>query len=394
MKKLSEIYRSAPVRVKLAAAFIGVVLLFAIGGRFIANDVPIYFSHPKWSGFPVMNKASFLAFKQDFANPQPEEQLSPVIPYAATTIDYSNTLTGPGNWKYGNRHLLGTDSYNRDVLAGIIYGSRTALLIGLLSNVLAVLIGIFLGSFSGYYRQDGFVASRTGVVLFLLVEILLLYLLLINPFSGVYLPGWYTRAILFLMLSGVFAWILLRPGQKNWSIPVDFFVMKSIEIFQSIPGMLLLLGISAVTGSMNMLKLTLLVALLRWPAITKLVRGEVMKVRQFSYIESARAIGAGDLRIMLRHILPNISRQIIIAFAFGVASSILLEASLSFLGLGLPPDQVTWGMLLSQARTNPGAWWLAVFPGMMISMLILSCYTIGNYLNASSHDGGSAGSII
>ncbi|HMV24334.1 MAG TPA: ABC transporter permease, partial [Saprospiraceae bacterium] len=196
------------------------------------------------------------------------------------------------------------------------------------------------------------------------------------------------------ILTILSVYMLLRPQRKNFRLDIDLLITKSVEIFQSVPGLLLLLGISAVTGTMDVVKLTLLVSLLRWPGITRLVRGEVIKVRQSQFIESAKSLGVTDWRVIAKHILPNITRQIIVAFAFGVASSILLEASLSFLGLGLPPDQVTWGMLLSQSRTNPAAWWLAIFPGLMISLLILACYTVGNYLNNRTGETSSKEEII
>ncbi|GAB1397343.1 MAG TPA: ABC transporter permease [Saprospiraceae bacterium] len=393
MNKQAITFKSMPFNMKVAVGFISLVLLFAIAGRFIANDVPIYYSHKDWKGFPAMNKTSFLAFKQKNEDVEPDFQILPLIPYSATSIDYKHSLSKPGQ-DVGSRHLLGTDTFNRDVLAGIIYGSRTALLIGILSNILAVIFGLFLGSLSGYYSSVGVVTGRQNFIFLLMIEILLGYGLLYNPYVSVYIYNTQVRLLLFFILTILSVYMLLRPQRKNFRLDIDLLITKSVEIFQSVPGLLLLLGISAVTGTMDVVKLTLLVSLLRWPGITRLVRGEVIKVRQSQFIESAKSLGVTDWRVIAKHILPNITRQIIVAFAFGVASSILLEASLSFLGLGLPPDQVTWGMLLSQSRTNPAAWWLAIFPGLMISLLILACYTVGNYLNNRTGETSSKEEII
>lgn len=384
MKNIILYLRISPIRVKLAVGFMVVMLFFAVAGRFLANDVPIYVTHHKWTGFPVLEKSSYLSFKQDYANPKVQFQIKTPIPYAATSIDYTNGLVGPFNWKYGNRHLLGTDSYNRDVMAGLIYGSRVALLVGILSNLIALLIGIFLGSLSGYFGNNGVLIGRNYLLSFIFLEIILLYLILSNSFIEFYIPSFGFRMAIFLVFTYLLAYKLFRQRGKLVRVPIDIIITKLLEVFQSIPGLMLLLGISAVVGTMSLLKLTFLVALLRWPAITRLVRAEVMKLKQNSFIETAKSLGIGDFRVIYRHIFPNIFNQLMVAFAFGVASSILMEAALSFLGLGLPPDQITWGLLLSQARTNPAAWWLALFPGLMISLIILSCYVIGNYLWGSS----------
>ena len=280
-------------------------------------------------------------------------------------------------------HLLGTDSYSRDVFAGLLNGSRIALWIGLFSNLLAMLIALILGSLAGYFSSSGLRANRMKFFIAIFLEIGIVYYLWINPFVD---SIFFQYDIFLKWLSFLFINIVLLFGlsKLKWSkgsnirVSIDIIIMKLIEIIQSVPGLLFLLAIASLVGTLNVLKLSLLIGFFRWPSLTRLVRGEVIKLKQETFIESAKALGLKDFQIILKHILPNVKQQLLVAFAFGVGSSILLEASLSFIGLGLPPDEVSWGLLLSQARSAPNAWWLAIFPGLFISLTIFATYVIGS----------------
>ena len=117
-----------------------------------------------------------------------------------------------------------------------------------------------------------------------------------------------------------------------------------------------------------------------WIPIARYTRAEVFRIRQTDFIYSCQLSGMSTIRILLAHLLPNVMGPAMIAFTFGVGGAILAESSLSYLGIGIPKDVVTWGKLLSQARGDFGAWWLVWYPGLMIFLLIFSVNTIGEYL--------------
>jgi peptide/nickel transport system permease protein len=117
-----------------------------------------------------------------------------------------------------------------------------------------------------------------------------------------------------------------------------------------------------------------------WVGIARFVRGEFLKVRAMDYVAAAQSLGASDSRIMLRHVLPNAIAPVLVSMSFGVAGAILTESALSFLGIGVPAQLVTWGSLLSVAQSNSSAWWLAVFPGAAIFVTVLAYNLLGDGL--------------
>ncbi|HYD90461.1 MAG TPA: ABC transporter permease subunit, partial [Flavobacterium sp.] len=120
------------------------------------------------------------------------------------------------------------------------------------------------------------------------------------------------------------------------------------------------------------------IALLRWPIMARYMRAEVYKMKENNFIKAAQLINLPDIYILRKHVIPYAFRPVLISFIFGVSTAILAESSLSFLGLGLPANEMNWGKLLSQSRQHFESWWLVLFPGMAIFFTLISLYTIGN----------------
>jgi peptide/nickel transport system permease protein len=212
-------------------------------------------------------------------------------------------------------HPLGTDHLGRDVLARLLYGSRITLLVGLLSVVIAGVLGILLGLVSGYY---GGIIDR---IVTIIMDIQMSF-----PFL--------TLAIALVAVLG--------PGLRN---------------------VIVVLGVSG------------------WVLYSRIVRGEVMRLRESEYVEAARAIGARHMRIMFRTILPNILAPVIIVATFAFAQVVIVESSLSFLGIGVQPPTPTWGTMLSDAREYLQiGWWLTFFPGGALMFLVLAINMFGDWL--------------
>jgi len=245
-----------------------------------------------------------------------------VAAFADVLAPYSATDTNPNAMFQmpNSQHLLGTDQLGRDMLSRIIYGSRVSLTVGLSSVVLAVFIGLPLGLIAGYYGR--------------------LY---------------------------------------------DTLVMRAMDVILSFPVILLAIIIMVMftptDGFWGIIKVTMAVAIVRIPIYARLVRGSVLSIKEKEYIEACHALGQRDVKVLLKHILPNCLAPLIVAGTLSVATAIIVEASLSFLGVGIQPPTPSWGWDL---KANV-AWiqdnaWLALAPGFAIFITVLSFNLFGDGL--------------
>jgi len=311
-------------RVAVFALYI-VYFLFgiAIFADVLANDKPLFVTYKGTVYFPVFKQ--YLAdlrisqWSQDLVMADWKEleqsgdvksAIWPPIKYSDSNQDLANTLSGPSSL-----HLLGTDGIGRDVLAGMIHGSRIALSIGFVSNFFAIIIGVFLGALAGYYG------------------------------------GW-----------------------------VDNIISRGIEVVLTLPVFFLIITIVAMVQQGSVWLIMVLIGITSWPGVARYTRGEFLRVRNMEFVTAAAALGFKNLRIMLRHVLPNSLAPVLVTAAFGIAGAILVEAALSFLGFGVPPTVVTWGSVLNDARNDIHAWWLAVFPGFAIFLAVVAYNLVGDGL--------------
>ncbi len=159
----------------------------------------------------------------------------------------------------------------------------------------------------------------------------------------------------------------------------DILIMRFVEIMTNIPTFFLILVIVAIYGS-SIWYVMAAIGFTAWTTDAKLVRGEVLKVRGMEYIVAANSVGLPNRRILIRHVLPNAIAPVLVSGAFAIASAILIEAALSFLGVGVKATTITWGSLINLAREASNAWWLAIFPGIAIFVTVVSYNLIGEGL--------------
>jgi peptide/nickel transport system permease protein len=155
---------------------------------------------------------------------------------------------------------------------------------------------------------------------------------------------------------------------------VDIVISRIIELFLNFPTLFLILTIVAFLGP-SIFYVMVIIGATGWMGIARLVRGEVLRVRNMEYVTAANSLGFGASRTIVRHVLPNSVAPVLVSVAFGIAGAILTESTLSFLGLGVPLEVVTWGSTLNASRQAPFAWWLAIFPGLMIFLTVV-CYNL------------------
>jgi peptide/nickel transport system permease protein len=213
------------------------------------------------------------------------------------------------------RAPLGTDALGRDILAGLVHGSRVSLLIGLVSTLAALLVGVPVGAAAGYFG------------------------------------GW-----------------------------VDNALMRLTEFFQTIPSFALAIVVVSLLQP-SVASIVLAIAIVSWPPVARMVRGEVLSLRSREYVQAAIVTGQPAAKVILTEVLPNVASPIIVLASLMTATAILLESSLSFLGLG-DPNVMSWGYMVGAGRTRVlEQWWISFIPGAAIFVTVLALNLVGEGLN-------------
>ena len=302
-----------------------------------------------------------------------------------------DTLYMPHRFK----HFLGTNSRGEDVLAGLIHGSRISLTIGFISMGIASLIGLLLGAMAGYFGDNRLKAPRGKFwMIFLSIPFAWFYAFSARSYSlkdamavsgGSFLIQLFISLFVFAFVVWLFskAGKLLSKGKflsTQVLVPVDAIVSRSIEILNSIPTLILIISLSALVKDGSIVYVMVIIGLTSWTGIARFTRAEFLKIREMDYIVAAQAMGFKERRVMFHHALINGIAPSLVSIAFGIAGAILTESSLSFLGIGIPDNVVTWGKLLNDGKENFDAWWLIIYPGISIFITVTVYNLIGEGL--------------
>lgn len=293
----------------------------------------------------------------------------------------SFSSSGNGSTMY----WLGTDGVGQDVLTHLIFGARTALMVSLPAMLLATIIGVVLGCLAGFWGNSGVrvpvPVCIIGLIMLVAASYYTFYIRQVN-----WLNAFKTStalviqelgiALIILVGFGILTWLLagllIKIGfKKKITLPIDHFVLRAIEITGAIPRLLLVMCLIAFVQP-ALINVIFLAALTYWTGIARLVRAELLQVKELPYIEAARVAGMPSSRILLKQALPNALPPVIVAVAFGLGNLMSLEATLSYLGIGIPAYEASWGKIIKGILQNPKAWWLVVFPALTLCFTILS----------------------
>src|SRR5216684_6041841 len=214
------------------------------------------------------------------------------------------------------KYLLGTDQLGRDVLSRLIFGARVSMVVGFTAVIFAGAVGTTLGIISGY------------------------------------LGGW-----------------------------VDQVIMRITDTWLALPGLMFAIFLAAIVGP-SMWNIVIILGLVYWTRYARVIRGEVLSLKEREFVRLAIVAGCSKLTIMRRHIMPNIINSAIVIGTLMLGVVIITEATLSFLGVGVPPPQPAWGLMLSDGKQSlmVGRWWLSIFPGLCIMLMVLSANLLGDWL--------------
>ena len=287
-----------------------------------------FFDGDVWHSFrstPVAIAAALVAFVLVFCALF-AGWVAPHNPFDLASLELSDARLPPA-WIEGGsgKYLLGTDDQGRDILSALMYGARISLLVGLASVLLSVAVGVGLGLLSGF------------------------------------------------------------AGGKT-----DAFIMRVCDVMLSFPSILIALLIDGVGRAMfptahdtqAFAVLVFAIALPGWVQYARTVRGSTLVERNKEYVQAARVTGVSPLRIMRKHVLPNVLGPVLVLATIQVATAILTEATLSFLGVGVPPTQPSLGTLIRVGNDFlfSGEWWITIFPGAMLVLIALSVNLLGDWL--------------
>jgi peptide/nickel transport system permease protein len=271
---------------------------------------------------------------------------------------------------------------------------RISLSVGIFSMLIASLLGILLGALAGYFGDTGLRTNRAGLW-GMYVALIPAWFYAFYVRSGTLSTAinssilyFVVQLILSLLIFAVIVWFVMfvfrqsigRIGffKKQVAVPIDTWVTRTIETIISIPGIILIIAIAAITQKLLGV-IIVVIGLTSWTGIARLIRAEMLRIRELDYIVAAQAAGLKRIAIIFRHALPNAIQPALVSMVFGVASAILIESGLSFLG-AFQVNDVTWGSLLAQGRNNFTAWWLVVFPGLAVFLTVTSLNLLGEAL--------------
>ncbi len=275
---------------------------------------------------PVAITAAVVAFVLIFCSLF-AQWVAPHNPFDLATINLLDASIPPV-WQEGAnpKFLLGTDDQGRDVLSAILFGMRVSLLIGIASVLLSIVLGVALGLLSGYVggKVDAFIMRVCDVML---------------SFPAI---------LVALLIDGVFRALLPRDAHGDVAFAV----------------------------------LILAIALSGWVQYARTVRGSTLVEKNKEYVQAARVIGVSPLMIMFKHVLPNVTGPVLVLATVHIATAIITEATLSFLGVGVPPTTPSLGTLIriGQEFLFSGEWWITIFPGVALVLLVLSVNLLGDWL--------------
>jgi len=279
-------------------------------------------------------------------------------------------------------YVFGTDDLGRDVFARMLQGSWVSLTVGFVAVGIAIIIGIFLGGIAGYYGQRHIRINQLIAAGFLAAGAVLLITDLIWASAGFLLGG--LTCILLSFLTKKSARSKIRPAwTRFWffnTISIDTLVMRFVDIMLCFPSFIAILTVVALLPA-SIYNIMIVIGLTSWMGTTRFVRAEFLSLREQDFVASARALGLNNFRIIFRHMMPNAVAPVLVSATIGIASAILTEAGLSFLGFGVPPPHATWGNILSGGKGFIfDAPWLTFVPGIAILIVVLSFNLFGEGL--------------
>ncbi len=279
-------------------------------------------------------------------------------------------------------YLFGTDDLGRDVFARMLQGAWVSLTVGFVAVGIAVIIGIFMGGIAGYYGQRHIRVDQLVIAAFFFAGA-------VSLIAGLILAGsaFFICAAATILVSIYVKTAAKRTSEARWqrlwhknTLSVDTVIMRFVDIMLCFPSFFLILTVVALLPA-SIYNIMIVIGLTSWMGTTRFVRAEFLSLREHDFVAAAKALGLSNFRIIFRHMMPNAVAPVLVSATIGIATAILTEAGLSFLGFGVPPPHATWGNILSDGKNFIfDAPWLTFVPGIAILIVVLSFNLFGEGL--------------
>ncbi len=313
--------------------------------------------------------------------------LSLLLPESFFENDWSASLQSPSL-----HHLLGTGSRGNDIASGIISGLKISLTVAVLSVIFATLIGLPTGLIAATLGNKGRIGIIQLIFFFIFLMLAWFYAFYLrrftiadsslNSFKMIFeILISFFLFILILSIGNILTTKFLSPLRKfiPVQLPIDTLLSTLADIITSFPLLMIILTITAIAKP-SLWLVVLIIGCTTWTGIFRVVRSVALQTLQLDFITAAKAMGMKTRAIILKHVMSSVLPMLFVHLAFTFSAAIVLESALTFLGAGLPIGTVTLGSLLSDAKSNFTAWWLVLFPGMVLFLLLLSLQLIANGL--------------
>lgn len=305
-----------------------------------------------------------------------QEKLLPPMSKANTDVLRPDEIPALGIY------LFGTDDLGRDVFARMLQGAWVSLTVGFVAVGISVLVGIFMGGIAGYFGENHIRFNH----------ILMACLFITGAWFLAMGEVWPGLGLICALLADIFFWLyciklIKRDAMPGWLsalnksvLSIDTFIMRIVDIMLCFPSFFLILTVVALLPA-SIYNIMIVIGLTSWMGTTRFVRAEFLSLREQDFVTAARALGVNNFRIIFRHMMPNAVAPVLVSATIGIATAILTEAGLSFLGFGVPPPHATWGNILSDGkRFIFDAPWLTFIPGIAILLVVLSFNLFGEGL--------------
>jgi peptide/nickel transport system permease protein len=284
---------------------------------------------------------------------------------------------------WGAHQFLGTNNMGQSTLALIIAATRYSVLISVCAAVLATLLGILIGGVSSFFGDHQLKIKRSTIVSALVLLPILFFELhmLLQATALVLILGTLLTFMVGYLFFRLFQFLLHKIDKlaKPVFLPLDFMVVKCVEIMFAIPTYFILLALAGLfTPSLQ--ALVCVIGITSWSHAAMLIRSQMLAERDKTYMQALRLGGLSYFAVFFKHALPNTIRPVLVDMVFFASSLLVVESTLSFIGIGLPGDIITWGKILSAFRYNSANWWSIVFPGVVIFCTVLSFHSVAKQM--------------
>ena len=373
---------------KSAGKSLLLLLIIAVLAPFLANESPLLVKDRDGWYSPFFSQ-DVVQWNQRILNKDPELDfvLQPLIPWTAGRTDYVNAdFAAPLEEQYylasdntkqklplRYHHFLGTDLRGSDVLSGLLNALRITFLIGIVSTCIAAFFAFIAGVLAAWYAAEGWSASRLSLLIGVLILLVVVVMLRNLEFAPELAGGYYLQIAFMLLLFYILKRHPISFFERKVRLPIDAIMTRLSEVFSTFPRFILVIVMGAFLRP-SLMQVILLLSITGWPDLARVLRAEILRLKDLNFIDAGRISGAGSFRLLIKHLLPNAWPVLSVTLLYALAMNILMEAGLGFLGMGIPDSYISLGGMMAQGKDHLEAWWIILFPGLLLSFTLFCLY--------------------